>query len=286
VEDFRMAGIGSGVELEWSIVFHALVASGVTPTAARKRNPKIQPYGGPIASQAKSAVEQIQAAYGAKARKVLSTVKHSDELAMNLPQGVPEPKTDVAFMDGAKPIKCSVKMRGPIQLSSAEGRSTATMIERVVDSLSLNGTAKGEIKGIVKDIRDTPTRLLSESNLSRIKKERPELLDEFLSGKSIRRDKNYSIWLKENKPALLGALLNFLEKNEGFKTALIGEAMSGELVFGKRSLASATHILTADKFAAITDSYIKSVSRGVKIDARAKSRGGITSVAFRFDVKT
>ena len=280
-----MAGIGSGVELEWSIVFHALVAAGVTPVAARKRNPKIQPYGTAIANQARGAVEQIKSVYGAKARKILATVKHSDELAMNLPPGVPEPKTDVAFMDGAKAIKCSVKMRGPIQLSSAEGRSTATMIERVVDSLSLNATAKGEIKGIIKDIRDTPTRLLSESNLARIKKERPELLNEFLSGKSIRRDKNYSIWLKENKPALLGALLNFLEKNEGFKTALIGEAMSGELVFGKRSLASATHILTADKFAGITDAYIKSVSRGVKIDARAKSRGGITSVAFRFDVK-
>ena len=280
-----MAGIGSGVELEWSIVFHALVASGVTPAAARKRNPKIQPYGAAIAKQAAAAVAGIRAEYGARARKILGTVKHSDELAMNLPPGVPEPKTDVAFTDGTKAIKCSVKMRGPIQLSSAEGRSTATMIERVVDSLNLNGTAKGEIKGIVKDIRDTPTRLLSESNLSRVKKERPELMDEFLSGKSIRRDKNYSVWLKENKPALLGAFLNFLEKNAAFKTALIGEAMSGELMFGKRSLASATHILTADKFAPITENYIKSVSSKVKIDARAKSRGGITSVAFRFDVK-
>jgi hypothetical protein len=280
-----MAGIGSGVELEWSIVFHALVAAGVTPAAARKRNPKIQPYGKDIARQAEGAVDAIKAEYGAKARKILGTVKHSDELTMNLPPGVPEPKTDVAFTDGAKHIKCSVKMRGPIQLSSAEGRSTATMIERVVDSLALNGTAKGEIKGIIKDIRDTPTRLLSESNLSRVKKERPELMDEFLSGKSIRRDKNYSVWLKENKPALLGAFLNFLESHPAFKTALIGEAMSGELVFGKRSLASATHILTADKFAPITDSYIKSLSSKVKIDARAKSRGGITSVAFRFDVK-
>lgn len=279
-----MAGIGSGVELEWSIVFHSLVAAGVTPVAARKRNPKIQPYGSQIAAQAKAAVEGIKKVYGGKAKKILSTVKHSDELNMNLPPGVPEPKTDVAYMDGTKHIKCSVKMRGPIQLSSAEGRSTATMIERVVDSMSMNGTAKGEIKGIVKDIRDTPTRLLSESNLSRLKKERPELMEEFLSGKSIRKDKNYSIWLKNNKPALLGSFLHFLEKNPAFKIALIGEAMSGKLVFGTRSLASATHILTADKFIGITDSYIKSVSSKVEIDARAKSRGGITSVAFRFDV--
>jgi hypothetical protein len=159
------------------------------------------------------------------------------------------------------------------------------MIERVVDSMSLTSTVKSEINGIVKDIRDTPTRLLSESNLSRLKKERPELMDEFLSGKSIRKDKNYSLWLKNSKPELLGSFLNFLEKNSAFKTALIGEAMSGELIFGKRSLASATHILTADKFMTISDSYIKSVSSKVKIDARAKSRGGITSVAFRFDVK-
>jgi hypothetical protein len=277
--------IGSGVELEWSIVFHSLTASGTTPAAAKKRNPKILPYGKEIAKQAEAAVEQIKKTYGTRARKILSTVKHSDELNMNLPPGVPEPKTDVAFTDGTKPIKCSVKMRGPIQLSSAEGRSTAVMIERVVDSVSLNETAKREIKGIVYDIRDTPTRLLSESNLSRLKKEKPELLDEFLSGKSIRRDKNYSVWLKDNKPQLLGALLNFLEKNQDFKIALVGEAMSGKLVFGTRSLAAATHILTADKFSPISDAYIKSVSRGVKIDARAKSRGGITSVAFRFDVK-
>lgn len=280
-----MAGIGSGVELEWSIVFHSLIASGMTPVSAKKRNAKILPYGNDIAKQAKAAVEQIKSTYGARAKKILSTVKHSDELSMNLPPGVPEPKTDVAFQDGAKWIKCSVKMKGPIQLSSAEGRSTATMIERVVDNTNLNPTAKAQIKGIVEDIKNTPTRLLSESNLSRLKKERPELMDEFLSGKNIRKDKNYSIWLKENKPQLLGSFLAFLEKNQDFKINLVGEAMSGRLVFGDRSLASATHILTADKFAPINDTYIRSVSSKVKIDARAKSRGGITSVAFRFDVK-
>ena len=44
--------IGSGVELEWSIVFHSLTASGTTPAAAKKRNPKILPYGKEIAKQA------------------------------------------------------------------------------------------------------------------------------------------------------------------------------------------------------------------------------------------
>ena len=280
-----MAGIGSGVELEWSIVYHSLHMSGMSPAAIKKRNPKLQPYGGVIRTQAVAAVQQIQKAFGKDGKKVLASAMHSDEINMNLPAGVPEPKTDVAFKHNGKMIKCSVKMRGPIQLSSAEGRTTAIMIERVANNTNLNSTAKREIGKIITDIRDTPTRLLSESNLSRLKKERPDLMDEFLSGKTIKRDKNYSIWLQNNKPQLLGAFLNFLETNKSFKINLVGEAMSGELVFGRNSPATATHILTADKFAAITDAYIKSISSKVKIDARAKSRSGITSVAFRFDVK-
>lgn len=280
-----MAGIGSGVELEWSIVYHSLFLSGMTPAQIKKRNPKLQPYSGTIRSQAEAAVKQIEKVFGKDARKVLASAMHSDELQMNLPPGVPEPKTDVAFKHGNKMIKCSVKMRGPIQLSSAEGRSTAVMIERVANNTNLSSNAKSEIKKIVHDIRDTPTRLLSESNLARLKKERPDLVSEFISGKSIRKEKNYSLWLENNKPQLLGSLLHFLETNQSFKINLVGEAMSGELVFGKNSLATATHILTADKFAAINDNYIRSVSSKVKIDARAKSRSGITSVAFRFDVK-
>lgn len=280
-----MAGIGSGVELEWSIVYHSLLESGMKLANIKKRNPKLQPYGGQIKAQAQAAVQQIKKKFGRDADKVLASAMHSDEMNMNLPAGVPEPKTDVAFKHNGKMLKCSVKMRGPIQLSSAEGRSTATMIERVANNSKLSSIAKQEIKKIIEDVRDTPTRLLSESNLARLKKERPELVGEFLSGKSIRKDKNYSLWLEKNKPELLGSLLHFLETNEAFKISLVGEAMSGELVFGTNSLATATHILTADKFAEINDAYIRSVSSKVKIDARAKSRGGITSVAFRFDVK-
>lgn len=280
-----MAGIGSGVELEWSIVYHSLLESGMKLANIKKRNPKLQPYGGQIKAQAQAAVQQIKKKFGRDADKVLASAMHSDEMNMNLPAGVPEPKTDVAFKHNGKMLKCSVKMRGPIQLSSAEGRSTATMIERVANNSKLSSVAKQEIKKIIEDVRDTPTRLLSESNLARLKKERPELVGEFLSGKSIRKDKNYSLWLEKNKPELLGSLLHFLETNEAFKISLVGEAMSGELVFGTNSLATATHILTADKFAEINDAYIRSVSSKVKIDARAKSRGGITSVAFRFDVK-
>lgn len=280
-----MDGIGSGVELEWSIVYHSLLESGMKLANIKKRNPKLQPYGGQIKAQAQAAVQQIKKKFGRDADKVLASAMHSDEMNMNLPAGVPEPKTDVAFKHNGKMLKCSVKMRGPIQLSSAEGRSTATMIERVANNSKLSSVAKQEIKKIIEDVRDTPTRLLSESNLARLKKERPELVGEFLSGKSIRKDKNYSLWLEKNKPELLGSLLHFLETNEAFKISLVGEAMSGELVFGTNSLATATHILTADKFAEINDAYIRSVSSKVKIDARAKSRGGITSVAFRFDVK-
>jgi len=280
-----MAGIGSGVELEWSIVYHSLHMAGMSPAAIKKRNAKLQPYSGAIKTQAVAAVEQILKVFGKDGKKVLASAMHSDEINMSLPAGVPEPKTDVAFKHNGKMIKCSVKMRGPIQLSSAEGRSTAIMIERVANNTNLTSNAKREIKKIIDEIRDTPTRLLSESNLSRLKKERPDLIDEFLTGKSIKRDRNYSVWLENNKPQLLGSLLHFLETNQSFKINLVGEAMSGELVFGKNSPATATHILTADKFAAINDNYIRSVSSKVKIDARAKSRSGITSVAFRFDVK-
>ena len=57
-------GLGTGVELEWSIVYHSLLKSGMTPAAAKKRNPKLKAYGASVAREAKSAVSHVEKVIG------------------------------------------------------------------------------------------------------------------------------------------------------------------------------------------------------------------------------
>lgn len=270
--------IGGGVELEWSIVYHSLLASGMTPAELKKRHAKLQPYSADIAKQAKDAVGKVMKFD----KKLLKYAYHSDELNI---VGNPEPKTDIVFKVPGKTYACSVKMRGPIQLASAEGKNTALMFERIVDTMTISGTEKANLKKIIADVKKVPTRLLSESNIDRIKKEKPQIAKEFIKGRSILQDKSYEYWVENNKTKLLGSILKFLEKNDDFYFNLIDEALTGKRVFGKNNLATANWMITPDYFKPIDKNYVKFIIPKVKIDVRAKSRGGITSLAFRFDVR-
>lgn len=271
-------GLGGGVELEWSIVYHSLLAAGKTPAELKKRNSKLLPYSPDIAKQAQDAVKQVIK----HNKNILKYAHHSDELNI---VGNPEPKTDIVYKMPGKTYAVSVKMRGPIQLTSAEGKNTAIMFERIVDTMNLSETAKKNVKKIITDVKKVPTRLLSESNVARIKKEKPQLAKEFIKGKSIIQDKSYEYWVEHNKSKLLGSILRFLDENEDFKFNLIEEALTGKRVFGKNNLATANWMITPDYFRPVDKAYVKYMIPKVKIDVRAKSRGGISSLAFRFDVR-
>lgn len=262
-----------GVMLEWSMVYHALLHSGMTSAAIRNRNSKLQAYGVDIAKEAKAAIELVYKVNP----KLLKTAQHSDERHDIF--GNPEPKTDILF---GTDIRCSVKMLGPIQLASGQGLSTSLVFRRVMTAEKIPQSKM--ILELLHDLETLPTKLLDESNIPRLKAEKPSVLKEFLTaGGGIRKDGSYQYWLTHNKGALLGHIMELLKKNPSFHKALVREAMTGELLFGKDNKATATHMITAKTFTKIDDTYVSQTMPKTKIDIRAKSRGGITAIAFRFD---
>lgn len=276
-------GIGTGVELEWSIVYHSLAAGGISPAELKKRNQmaqgKLQPYDANIRKQASDAVEKVHKVLGVAG---LRGAMHSDEWKPAI-RGNPEPKTDVLFKNGGKVYRASVKMRGPIQLQSGQGESTAKMFELIGREVYDNRIS-GNLKQIITDLSELPTRMGSEANISRLKAD-PKLAKEFLNGSSIKKNLLYEGWVKNRKPELMASLFAFLEKDPQFKFALIKETMSGELAFKNNKLAIAEYILTPDYFKKIDDAYVRSKMNDVKIDIRSKSRGGVTSIAMRIELK-
>lgn len=274
-------GLGTGVELEWSIVFHALREGGILPSELKKRNlragGKIQPYSKAIQKQAMSAVEH---AYKLVGMDGLKNAWHSDEWNI---KGNPEPKTDIIFKKSGTPHRVSVKMRGPIQLQSGEGRSTAKMFSLVGEDV-YGGRVGRNLKQIIDDLERLPTRMGSQSNIERLKAN-PKLAEEFLVDGDIKKNLLYQSWVENKKPELMEALVSFLEKDPKFKFALIKETMTGELSFGTNKLAIANYIITPDYYKKIDNAYVRSKMSDVKIDIRAKSRGGVTSIAMRIELK-
>jgi len=276
-------GIGTGVELEWSIVYFSLVEGGILPSELKKRNGraqgKLQPHSKEIQKQAKSAVEQAYKTVGIDG---LRGAYHSDEWTPAI-RGNPEPKTDILFKKGGQSHRVSVKMRGGIQLQSGEGRSTANMFKLVGESVYGNKISKN-LNQIIDDLTTLPTRMGSVSNIDRLKAD-PKLAKEFLNGSNIKKDVLYEHWKDKKKPELMDSLLTFLDKDPAFKFALVKETMTGELAFGTNKLAIANYIITPDYYNKITDAYVRSKMSDVKIDIRAKSRSGVTSIAMRIELK-
>jgi len=274
--------LGTGVELEWAIVYHSLVNGGITPNELKARNVKaqgkIQPYKS-VNDQAIRAVKKVESKIG---KTNLRKCFHSDEYNGGI-AGIPEPKTDVVYDTKSKLYKCSVKMEGPVQLASGQGKSTAKVFELVASDVGVGNISKN-LKMLISDLEKLPTRLASVSNIQRIKSN-PKLAKEFIEGKNISKNKLYENWLEYNKPALMKSLMDYLAKDKQFTFALIKEAMTGDLLFKTNKLAAANYILTPNEFVPIADEYVRQKLTKIKLDIRAKSRSGVTSIAFRIDLK-
>ena len=272
---------GRGVQLEWAIVYESLVRAGVPYSEIQKRSdkyPNLKSYGGIIGTQAKQCVDLVQKA----SPGLLAYAYHSDELNI---AGDPEPKTDVVFkVNGRNAVRCSVKMKGAIQLSSAEGPSTAkAMAETAVQCPGERGK---NLSLLIKKIASTPTKLLTEKNLSKARERKPNIVRDLVDTRGkIKDDKNYTKWISENKPTLIKELFEYLESDPQFLYCLIEEALTGKNYFGPNADATANYMLSPNKFGVIDSSYINQMVKKTKIDIRAKSRDGISSVAFRFDVR-
>lgn len=259
-----------GVDLEWAIVEIA---------GKRKLSRK---YSSRIMDQAEASAKHITSKLGKK-----FDIYHSDEKIPGIGRGIsanPEPKTDIVMMTGAKKYWASVKMEGGIQLASGEGRSTAELF-RAAAAQSNSKNTKNLAK-LIADIESLPTRMLSESNKERILEENnPKLIKEFLSRGRIIGDKSYDEWVENNKPEIMGDLIKFLNTNKEFYDALIMEALTGRETLKSYKGAVANSIVSPGGFYMIDNGYVQRVKSKIKFDIRAKSRGGITSIAFRIETR-
>lgn len=254
-----------GVDLEWAIVE---LARG--DKLSRKYSPK-------ILDQAKKAVAKLNSKI-AKPYKIY----HSDELNIS---AKPEPKTDIVVKKNSKQYNISVKMEGGIQLASGQGASTAELFRSVSSYISSKKEQK-VLNDIIGSLKGLPTRLLSESNFERILKSgNKKLIEEFIKGKKIKQEKSYEEWLQTKKPELIASLMDFVQKNPEFKQALILEALTGKETLKDYKDAAANYILSPSGFYPIDINYAKRLSSIIKMDVRAKSRSGITSIAFRIETR-
>lgn len=264
-----------GVDLEWAIVEFTRMKLGKQKSTTRNYSPKIK-------QQAEKCVKHIFD----KLKKDFD-IYHSDE---NVPgigsiYAKPEPKTDIVVIQKTKKYFMSVKMEGGIQLASGQGASTAELFEAAAASLS-NATQKKVLTSIIKALKTMPTRLLSESNFQRIMEEgNDKVINEFIKKGKIVQDKSYEYWLENNKPQLMADLLQFVQKNNDFYDALIREALTGEKTLKNFKGATANSIISPSGFYMIDDNYVRKLKPKIKMDLRAKSRGGISSVAFRIETK-
>jgi hypothetical protein len=265
-----------GVDLEFCIAEKIQIKNGKMTKFSRQ-------YSAKILQQADQCVEHVMAFAGKK--KV--DAWHSDDRTN--PFGVsisakPEPKTDVVFKIGNKVYSTSIKMAGPVQLASGQGASTAELFEAAVKHIP-NSTKSKVLESIIKELRTMPTRLLSESNLPRIKQEASaKVITEFIKNGKIIKDKSYEYWLANNKARLMESLLKFIDDDADFATALLYEAMTGELSLKQYKGAVADSILSPKGFYEIDGQYVNSIKNKVKFDVRGKSRSGITGLAFRIDL--
>ena len=222
---------GRGVQLEWAIVFESLVRAGVPYSEIEKRSKKhsnLKSYSGPVGEQAKKCVDLVQKSDPS----LLAHAYHSDELNI---AGDPEPKTDVVFKkNGRNLIRCSVKMKGPIQLSSAEGPSTAKAM--AATAAQCPGQRGKNLESLIKKIASTPTKLLTEKNLSKARERKPNIVKDLVDSRGkIKDDKNYTNWVSQNKPTLIKELFDYLESDPHFLYCLIEETLTGKNYFGKFS---------------------------------------------------
>jgi len=272
---------GRGVQLEWAIVYESLIRAGVPYSEIEKRSkkhPNLKLYTGTVGAQAKKCVDLVENSDSS----LLANAYHSDELNI---AGDPEPKTDVVFKkNGRNLVRCSVKMKGPIQLSSAEGPSTAKAM--AATAAQCPGQRGKNLESLIKKISSTPTKLLTEKNLPKARERKPNIVKDLVDSKGkIKDDKNYTNWVAQNKPELIKELFDYLESDPHFLYCLIEETLTGKNYFGPNNDATSNYMLSPTTFGKIDKAYINKMVKKTKIDIRAKSRDGISSVAFRFDVR-
>ena len=261
-----------GVDLEWCII-DKLGGNAGGKTFSNK-----------ILSQGEKCAANIRKFAGSKKLEAWHSDDSTNPFRIAI-FGNPEPKTDIVLRIGGKVYSVSVKMAGAVQLASGQGSSTADLFEAAASQIK-NGTKSKVLKSIITELRTMPTRLLSDSNKSRILSEASDkVIGEFIRNGKIIQDKSYDYWLKHNKVQLMEMLLQYVEKDKDFTKALLYEALTGKISLKKYKGAPADSMISPAGFYLIDDRYVEKIMSKVKFDIRGKSRSGITGIAFRIDLR-
>lgn len=274
-EQHLQEATGRGVQLEWAIVYAALKNAKSKDLSARiKQYPQLLPKDKTILADAFTAVSLVP-------EKLWPLAQHSDEVDMAV-NG--EPKTDILF---GKNYRVSVKMEGAIQLSSAQGETTALMLSEVMEE-RIKKTPRYKnvvLEKVIKRIQNMPTVMISPQNLKRLQREQPNEIASMVKHGKILDEYNWRRWEDENREMIKDSLTRILEDDEDFTYMLIEEALTGKRVFAKSPLAIANYILTPSHFDKIDQKLIRDMVARTTIDIRAKSRQGWTAGTIRFDVR-
>ena len=229
----------------------------------------------PLAVQARNHAAAAGANIAASQTSVQAKIKRA-------PGTVGEVKTDIVF--GCHRV--SVKFKGGVQLTSAEGTTTANMFRAVNDTFpaDLRDTflACG-LDWIITNLQQMPVRGVAPQNIKRVLLEQPSCKNWFQNGKLLPQY-DYGLWNKNIGTLLASRITKFLENHPPFALRLVEEALTGCYTMGRHHFASATHILTPFYYKPIDDNYIKKVYSNLKgIRISQKSRKGITSGTLRID---
>jgi hypothetical protein len=163
-------------------------------------------------------------------------------------------------------------MDGQVQLSSAEGKRTAKILDQVAESLG--APQRALIERISEPIRNLPRNMVAEHNRSKAASRKPHIAKDAAP---------YEDWFYGERRALNE------EVNTVFQDIKIREAVVEEMLTGRKQFAGtkgvAEYILTPKYFKFIDKKYVQNIAECVRIDVRGKSRSGFSFGVVRFDSK-
>jgi len=197
-----------------------------------------------------------------------------------------EYKTDIVF--GAHRV--SVKKDGPVQLSSAEGKTSANMIRKVLESFSAAERRlmdESRLQNLAKAIEEMPVKSLAHHNVEKAKEQKPTVSKPMLKNGKIRPEYDWDAYSATTRRWVDKEIKDYLAKYPVFKHRFVEEALTGRYTMGHDNSASASHVLTPHYYKPIDDVYVDEVanSPSFKVRISAKSRKGITSGTLRIDYK-
>jgi len=168
-------------------------------------------------------------------------------------------------------VGISIKMVGPVRLSSAQGPGTADKWEAA--ATTLDGDRRLTLQKLNKIVRELPTNMIDSKNLQKARARNP---------KKLATAGNWNTWSANERP-LIAQHINEQLEDAATRAAIVEEMLTGRQHYAGTK-GAADYILTPHYCKYIDDSYIQNTAEQVKIGVRGKSRGGITAACVHFDV--